>query len=58
LPLSQDTAYALFWVIWGVVLGAGIGNRVAGDAGLLLGSLVGGIAFGLVHLMWVGRRGS
>jgi hypothetical protein len=57
-PLSQDSAYALFWVAWGALLGAGIGHEVGEAEGLLVGSLVGGVAFGLIHWAWRRVRSS
>jgi hypothetical protein len=51
-PLSQRTAYALFWVGWGALLGGGIGHEVGEAEGLVVGSVVGGVTFGLISWAW------
>jgi hypothetical protein len=56
-PLSQDTAYALIWVAWGALLGAGIGQAVGEGVGPAAGALLGAVAFGLIHRAWAGGRG-
>jgi hypothetical protein len=53
--LSPNTAYVLLWVVWGALLGAGIGQSFGPQVGSAAGAFFGGITFGLINRMWAGR---